>query len=56
MTYYATIEDNNGKIETVNRILNWEILGPFIYLNGTDFEIFYSSNSIKFIEINEGTL
>jgi hypothetical protein len=56
MAYYATAERIDGKIETVSGILKWEIIGPFIYLNGTDFEIFLSSSLYALIEINEDSL
>lgn len=54
--YYATVERNCGKIETIKGILKWELIGPFLYLNGTDFEMFLSSEYYAFIEINEGEL
>ena len=54
--YYATMEKPNGEIETINGILKWEIKGPFLYLNGTDFEIFISPNCYAFINIQEGSL
>lgn len=54
--YYATVEKKNGETETVNAILQWECLPCFLYLNGTDFEIFLSPSEYVFINIQEGSL
>lgn len=54
--YYATLEKANGEIETVNGILKWDVFGGYLYLNGSDFEMFLSSSHYAFINIQEGEL
>lgn len=56
MSYYATCEKPDGTIETVNGILQYKVEGSFLYLAGTDFEMYLSSQYYRFIEINEGEL
>ena len=52
--YHAVLETPEGKIETVNGVIKWEVMGPFLFLNGTDFEILISSQHYKFIDIQDG--
>lgn len=54
--YYATLEKNNGEIETVNNIRTFETEGHFLYLYGEDFHMFVSSSHYAVIKIEKGSL